>query len=107
MTGDVDAPVAAGGARGSLPRLADGLMRHATRVHDGHIGSQLSVLADAMGMSVIYYDVVNLMAMGMAKQVPTLENLLNEADFVTLHVPELPETRNLISANRICMAKPG
>ncbi|KAK5042340.1 D-3-phosphoglycerate dehydrogenase 2, partial [Cryomyces antarcticus] len=55
----------------------------------GHIGNQLSVLAEAMGMSVIYYDVVNLMSMGTARQVPTLGDLLKGADFVTLHVPEL------------------
>ncbi|OAQ63561.1 D-3-phosphoglycerate dehydrogenase 2 [Pochonia chlamydosporia 170] len=63
----------------------------------GHIGSQLSVLAEAMGMNVIYYDVVTLMALGTSRQVPTLENLLEEADFVTLHVPDLPETRGMIS----------
>lgn len=73
----------------------------------GHIGSQLSVLAEAMGMSVIYYDVVNLMALGTARQVPTLEALLNQADFVTLHVPELPETKNLISAPQFEQMKQG
>lgn len=73
----------------------------------GHIGSQLSVLADAMGMTVIYYDVVNLMAMGTARQVPTLEALLREADFVTLHVPELPETENMISAEQLSYMKEG
>ncbi|KAK2734469.1 D-3-phosphoglycerate dehydrogenase 2 [Onygenales sp. PD_40] len=73
----------------------------------GHIGSQLSVLADAMGMTVIYYDVVNLMAMGTARQVPTLEALLKEADFVTLHVPELPETKNMISQEQFALMKEG
>jgi D-3-phosphoglycerate dehydrogenase len=73
----------------------------------GHIGSQLSVLAEAMGMSVIYYDVVNLMAMGTARQVPTLEALLNNADFVTCHVPELPETKNMISATQFEQMKDG
>ncbi|TWU77490.1 hypothetical protein ED733_007118 [Metarhizium rileyi] len=63
----------------------------------GHIGSQLSVLAEAMGMNVIYYDVITLMALGTSRQVPTLEKLLEEADFVTLHVPDLPETRGMIS----------
>ncbi|GAB1209043.1 Phosphoglycerate dehydrogenase ser3 [Aspergillus pseudonomiae] len=62
----------------------------------GHIGSQLSVLAEAMGMSVLYYDVVNLMALGTARQVPTLESLLSQSDFVTCHVPELPETKEMI-----------
>ena len=73
----------------------------------GHIGSQLSVLAEAMGMSVIYFDVVNLMAMGTARQVPTLEALLNNADFVTCHVPELPETRNMIGASQFEQMKDG
>ncbi|KAK0727996.1 hypothetical protein B0T26DRAFT_153188 [Lasiosphaeria miniovina] len=73
----------------------------------GHIGSQLSVLADAMGMSVIYYDVLSLMAIGTAKQVPTLEALLQEADFVTLHVPETPETKNMISAKQLEQMKTG
>lgn len=58
-------------------------------------------------MSVIYYDVVSLMGMGTAKQVPTLEALLNEADFVTCHVPELPETRNMIAASELAEMKNG
>ena len=73
----------------------------------GHIGSQLSVLAEAMGMNVIYYDVVNLMAMGTARQVPTLEALLRNADFVTLHVPELPETKNMIGKKEFEQMKDG
>ncbi|KAI2623273.1 hypothetical protein GGR54DRAFT_638512 [Hypoxylon sp. NC1633] len=73
----------------------------------GHIGSQLSVLAEAMGMSVIYFDVVSLMALGTSRQVPTLEDLLHEADFVTLHVPELPETKNMISATQLKQMKDG
>ena len=58
-------------------------------------------------MSVIYFDVVNLMAMGTARQVPTLEALLNNADFVTCHVPELPETRNMIGASQFEQMKDG
>lgn len=73
----------------------------------GHIGSQLSVLAEAFGMTVIYYDAVNLMALGTAKQVPTLEALLQAADFVTCHVPELPETNNLISRRELDFMKAG
>ncbi|KAI1188248.1 D-3-phosphoglycerate dehydrogenase 1 [Nemania serpens] len=73
----------------------------------GHIGSQLSVLAEAMGMSVIYYDTVSLMALGTARQVPTLEALLSQADFVTLHVPELPETKNMIAAAELAQMKDG
>ena len=73
----------------------------------GHIGSQLSVLAEAMGMSVIFFDVVNLMAMGTAKQVPTLEALLQSADFVTCHVPEPPETNNMIGEKELQTMKVG
>jgi len=73
----------------------------------GHIGSQLSVLAEAMGLSVIYYDVVNLMALGTARQVATLNELLNNADFVTCHVPELAETKNMIGAPQFEQMKAG
>lgn len=67
----------------------------------------MSVLAEAMGMSVTYYDVISLMGMGTAKQVPTLEALLNSADFVTCHVPELPETKNLIGPAQFDQMKNG
>lgn len=58
-------------------------------------------------MSVIYYDVVNLMAMGTARQVPTLEALLRGSDFISLHVPELPETRNMIGQQQFEQMKHG
>lgn len=58
-------------------------------------------------MSVIYYDVISLMGLGTARQVPTLNDLLNQADFVTLHVPELPETKNLISPAQLEQMKEG
>lgn len=73
----------------------------------GHIGSQLSVLAEAMGMTVIYYDVITIMPLGSAKQVPTLEALLRQADFVTLHVPQLPETFKMISTAQFDVMKEG
>lgn len=73
----------------------------------GHIGSQLSVLAEAMGLKVIYYDVLNIMAMGAAVQVSSLEELLSKADFVTLHVPETPETHNMISTKEFAIMKDG
>ncbi|EMD42127.1 hypothetical protein CERSUDRAFT_120940 [Gelatoporia subvermispora B] len=73
----------------------------------GHIGSQLSVLSEAMGMRVIFYDVVNLMPLGSARQVESLSALLEEADFVTLHVPELPETTNMIGATELAQMKKG
>lgn len=56
-------------------------------------------------MSVIYYDTVSLMALGTARQVPTLEALLSQADFVTLHVPELPETKNMVSTAQFAQMK--
>ncbi|KAF5385498.1 hypothetical protein D9757_005338 [Collybiopsis confluens] len=73
----------------------------------GHIGSQLSVLAEAFGMRVIFHDVINLMPLGIARQVDSLEALLAEADFVTLHVPELPETINMISRDQLALMKKG
>ncbi|KAI8990525.1 hypothetical protein BD414DRAFT_438185 [Trametes punicea] len=73
----------------------------------GHIGSQLSVLAEAFGMRVLFYDVVNIMPLGSARQVDTLPALLAEADFVTLHVPELPETTNMISTEQLAQMKKG
>lgn len=73
----------------------------------GHIGSQLSVLAEAFGMQVIYYDVVPIMPLGSARQVDTLEELLSQADFVTLHVPEIPETINMIGAEELAQMKQG
>jgi D-3-phosphoglycerate dehydrogenase len=73
----------------------------------GHIGSQLSVLSEAMGMEVIYYDVSNMMGLGTAKQVATLDDLLEQADFVTLHVPETPETKNMFGTAQFEKMKTG
>jgi len=73
----------------------------------GHVGSQLSVLAEAMGMRVIYYDVVNMMSLGTSTQAHSLDALLQQADFITLHVPELPETMNLISTKQFEQMKNG
>ncbi|KAF2184697.1 D-3-phosphoglycerate dehydrogenase-like protein [Zopfia rhizophila CBS 207.26] len=73
----------------------------------GHIGSQLSVLAESMGMSVIYYDVINLMGLGTARQVASLDELLDQADFVTLHVPETQDTKNLIGKTQLEKMKDG
>lgn len=73
----------------------------------GHIGTQLSVLAEALGMNVLYHDVLMIMSMGTAKQVKSLNELLNNSDFVTLHVPELPETRGMISTEQFKQMKEG
>jgi D-3-phosphoglycerate dehydrogenase len=72
----------------------------------GSIGSQLSVLAESLGMRVIFYDVVSKLPLGNASQIPSLEGLLGQADIVTLHVPDLPSTRNLMDQERISQMKP-
>jgi D-3-phosphoglycerate dehydrogenase / 2-oxoglutarate reductase len=73
----------------------------------GHIGSQLSVLAEAFGIRVLFHDVINLMPLGSARQVESLSALLAQSDFVTLHVPDLPETRNMISDEQLAQMKKG
>jgi D-3-phosphoglycerate dehydrogenase len=73
----------------------------------GHIGSQVSILAEAFGMRVLYYDVEPKLPMGNARQLDTLEELLGEADIVTLHVPQAPSTKNLMSRERIAQLKKG
>ncbi|KIP11395.1 hypothetical protein PHLGIDRAFT_27884 [Phlebiopsis gigantea 11061_1 CR5-6] len=73
----------------------------------GHIGSQLSVLAEAFGLRVLFHDVINLMPLGQARQVESLQALLQQSDFVTLHVPELPETTNMISKAELAHMKKG
>ncbi len=72
----------------------------------GSIGSQLSVLAESLGMRVIFYDVVSKLPLGNASQIPSLEGMLGQADIVTLHVPDLPSTRNLMDQERISQMKP-
>ena len=73
----------------------------------GSIGSQLSVLAEAVGMNVIFYDVVAKLPLGNARAMPDMKSLLAAADVVTLHVPELPSTRWMIGAEEIAAMKPG
>ncbi|KNE67187.1 phosphoglycerate dehydrogenase [Allomyces macrogynus ATCC 38327] len=73
----------------------------------GHIGAQLSVLAEAMGMRVVFHDLQQIMALGSARQLRSLTDLLTAADFVTLHVPETPETKNMIGAKELALMKPG
>ena len=73
----------------------------------GHIGAQLSVLAEAMGIHVRYFDVVPIMPLGSAQQVATLDELLAMSDFLSLHVPELPETTNLIGDEELSKMKQG
>ncbi|MBO1360656.1 phosphoglycerate dehydrogenase [Acetobacter sacchari] len=73
----------------------------------GSIGSQLSVLAEAFGMRVIYYDVIDKLGHGNASPANSLEAMLAESDVVSLHVPQLPGTANMIGAEQIRAMKPG
>ncbi|WP_110602039.1 phosphoglycerate dehydrogenase [Salinicola lusitanus] len=73
----------------------------------GSIGAQLSVLAEGLGFDVLYYDVVTKLAMGNARQVGSLEELLARADVVTLHVPDLPSTRWMIGTEQVALMKQG
>ena len=67
----------------------------------GNIGSQVSVLAEALGMNVTFYDVETKLPLGTAKAAKTLKELLGKSDVVTLHVPETLQTKNLISENNL------
>lgn len=60
-----------------------------------------------MGMHVLYYDVVPIMPLGMARQLDSLDELLASVDFLTLHVPELPETTNMMGAEQFAKMKDG
>ncbi|PJZ49432.1 phosphoglycerate dehydrogenase [Leptospira saintgironsiae] len=73
----------------------------------GHIGSQVSVLAEAMGLKVVYYDIQTVLPLGNATPLNSYEELLSVSDFVTFHVPELPETMNLYAAKEIKATKKG
>lgn len=73
----------------------------------GSIGSQLSVLAESFGMKVIYHDVITKLPLGNAHQVGSLEELLNKADIVTLHVPDEPSTRYMMKAEQFVQMKEG
>ncbi|QEL09722.1 phosphoglycerate dehydrogenase [Kushneria phosphatilytica] len=73
----------------------------------GSIGAQLSVMAESVGLNVIYYDVVTKLGMGNARQVGSLEELLARADIVTLHVPETPSTRWMIGREQLALMKQG
>ncbi|OOE70626.1 phosphoglycerate dehydrogenase [Salinivibrio kushneri] len=73
----------------------------------GHIGTQLSILAENLGMRVYYYDVDSKLSLGNAIQVNSLTELLNRSDIVSLHVPETPSTQNMIDAEAFARMKPG
>ncbi len=73
----------------------------------GSIGTQLSTMAEAMGMRVVYYDVIDKLRHGNTEPVGSLAELLGMSDVVSLHVPETPATAGMIGAAEIAAMKPG
>ncbi|MDG4596488.1 MAG: phosphoglycerate dehydrogenase [Candidatus Contendobacter sp.] len=73
----------------------------------GHIGTQVGLLAEALGMRVVYYDIETKLTLGNAQPLPSLDSLLEVADMVTLHVPETPQTYRMIGAEQLARMKPG
>lgn len=72
----------------------------------GHIGSQVSILAESLGMRVIYYDITTKLPLGNAQQYSDIVQVLEQADLVTLHVPDTVQTRNLFDLKMLRMMKP-
>lgn len=73
----------------------------------GHIGTQLGILAEQLGMKVVFHDIEKKLPLGNARQTASLDELLAAADTVTLHVPETPATWNMIGAAQLALMKPG
>ena len=73
----------------------------------GHIGTQIGVLAEQLGMRVVFHDIEAKLTLGNARQVASLDELLQAADVLSLHVPETPATRDMIGASQLQKMKPG
>lgn len=73
----------------------------------GHIGKQVGVLAESLGMRVLAYDIASQLSIGNTRTVASMNELLENSDFVTLHVPETPGTKNLMGAEQIAKMKTG
>ncbi|PJC86267.1 phosphoglycerate dehydrogenase [Vibrio sp. HA2012] len=73
----------------------------------GHIGTQLSIIAENLGMRVYYYDIESKLSLGNATQVHTLKELLEKCDVISLHVPETPDTKNMMGSEQFAQMKPG
>lgn len=73
----------------------------------GNIGTQVSVLAESMGMKVIFYDVLTKLPLGNAEAASSMDDLLQRADVVSLHVPQLPSTKNIIKSRELYLMKKG
>lgn len=73
----------------------------------GNIGTQVSVLAEALGMKVVFYDIVTKLPLGNASSCRSLKDLVGQSDVVTLHVPDTPQTRNLVNKGLLKHFKKG
>merc|ERR1712000_602086 len=73
----------------------------------GHIGTQLSILAEHLGMRIQFYDIEDKLVLGNSAQVKSLEKLLNTSDVVSLHVPETPQTQDMIGEKELSQMKKG
>ncbi len=73
----------------------------------GHIGSQVSILAEAFGMRVVFYDIERKLPLGNARAVKSMRVAFEQADVITLHVPDTPLTRSMISAQTLPACKKG
>jgi D-3-phosphoglycerate dehydrogenase len=73
----------------------------------GHIGRQVGVIAEAMGMNVLFHDIVQRLPMGNNRAVNSLHELLGACDFVTLHVPATDRTKNMIGPEELAKMRPG
>lgn len=97
--------------RGEWIKSADGSFEARGKVLGiigyGHIGTQLSILAEHLGMRVQFYDIEDKLVLGNATQIKSLETLLNTSDVVSLHVPETPQTQDMIGEKELAAMKPG
>jgi D-3-phosphoglycerate dehydrogenase len=73
----------------------------------GHIGSQVSILAESLGMNIFYFDIEKKLSLGNAKPLSSLNELLKISDTITIHVPSTDLTRNMISADQVALMKEG
>ncbi|QDW67515.1 phosphoglycerate dehydrogenase [Luteimonas granuli] len=98
--------------------LRGGWLKSATGSHEvrgktlgivgyGHIGTQVGLLAEGLGMRVLFHDIESKLSLGNARAAAGLDDLLARADVVTLHVPETPATRMMIGATELGAMKPG
>jgi D-3-phosphoglycerate dehydrogenase len=73
----------------------------------GHIGTQIGVLAEHLGMQVVFHDIEAKLTLGNARQLASLDDVLQAADVTSLHVPDTPATRDMIGARELALMKPG